>query len=107
MKQQDYARAMSLCNHRLSSDKANAADLLRTKCDLLLLTGEYDRAKQILKGILAERDFPWAKAALAKILLKKNDLDAARNLLEEVAESNPAYLEAQDLPFFLRTGFFH
>lgn len=97
MKQQDYARAMSLCDQRLSSDKANAADLLRTKCDLLLLTGEYDRAKQILKGILAERDFPWAKAALAKILLKKNDLDAARNLLEEVAESNPAYLEAQDL----------
>lgn len=97
MKQQDYAKAMSLCDQRLACDKAHAADLLRTKCDLLLVTGEYDRAKQVLEGILAERDFPWAKAALAKILLKKNDLDAAKCLLEETAEANPAYLEAQDL----------
>lgn len=97
MKQQDYSRAMHLCDQRLASDKAHAADLLRTKCDLLLVTGEYDRAKQVLEDILAARDLPWAKAALAKILLKKNDLDAAKNLLEETTEANPAYLEAQDL----------
>ena len=97
MKQQDYSRAMRLCDQRLASDKAHAADLLRTKCDLLLATGEYDRAKKVLEGILAERDLPWAKAALAKILLKKNDLNAAKSLLEETTEANPAYLEAQDL----------
>ncbi|MBS0300395.1 MAG: tetratricopeptide repeat protein [Proteobacteria bacterium] len=97
MKQQDYSKAMNLCDQRLVADKAHAADLLRTKCDLLLVTGEYDRAKNVLEEVLAERDLPWAKAALAKILLKKNDPDAARSLLEEVTESNPAYLEAQDL----------
>ena len=97
MKQQDYSKAMSLCDQRLASDKAHAADLLRTKCDLLLVSGEYDRAKQVLEDILAVRDLPWAKAALAKILLKKNDLDAAKHLLEETTEANPAYLEAQDL----------
>ncbi|PTQ76608.1 tetratricopeptide repeat protein [Nitrosomonas oligotropha] len=97
IKQQDYSKAMYLCDQRLASDKAHAADLLRTKCDLLLVSGEYDRAKQVLEDILAVRDLPWAKAALAKILLKKNDLDAAKHLLEETTEANPAYLEAQDL----------
>jgi tetratricopeptide (TPR) repeat protein len=97
MKQLDYSKAMSLCDQRLTSDKANAADLLRTKCDLLLITGEYDRAKNVLEKILAERDLPWAKAALAKILLKKNDFEAAKTLLEETTETNPAFLEAHDL----------
>jgi len=97
MKQLDYSKAMSLCDQRLASDKANAADLLRTKCDLLLITGEYDRAREVLENILAERDLPWAKAALAKILLKKSDLGAARALLEETAEANPTFLEAHDL----------
>lgn len=97
MKQSDYSKAMSLCDQRLASDKANAADLLRTKCDLLLTTGEYDRAKEVLESILAERDLPWAKAALAKVLIKKDDLVAAKALLEETAEANPAFLEAQDM----------
>ena len=97
MKQLDYSKAMNLCDQRLTSDKANATDLLRTKCDLLLITGEYDRAKAVLEKILAERDLPWAKAAVAKILLKKNDFEAAKILLEETAETNPAFLEAHDL----------
>lgn len=97
MKQQDYSKAMSLCDQRLTSDKVNAADLLRTKCNLLLITGEYDHAKKVLEKILAERDPPWAQVALAKILLKKNDLEAARKLLEETSEANPAFLEAHDL----------
>lgn len=97
MKQQDYAKAMQLCNQRLVSNKAYIADLLRIKCDLLFLTGEYEAAQQFLGKILAERDIPWAKVSLAKILLKKNELDPAKDLLTEAIETNPAYLEAQDL----------
>ncbi|MBS0423424.1 MAG: tetratricopeptide repeat protein [Proteobacteria bacterium] len=97
MKQRDYPKALSLCDQRMVSHKTYAADLLRTKCDLLLAAGEYDHAKNVLEKILGARDFPWAKAALAKILLKKNDLAAAKNILEETVEANPAYLEAQDL----------
>ncbi|MDE2387891.1 MAG: response regulator [Betaproteobacteria bacterium] len=97
MKQRDYSKALSLCDQRMVSNKIYAADLIRTKCDLLLMMGEYDRAQGILGKILDARDLPWAKAALAKISLKKNDLAAAKSILEETAEANPAYLEAQDL----------
>lgn len=97
MKQSDYPRAISLCDQCLISDKAHTGELLRVKCDLFLLTGEYDRAKELLKSILVERDIPWAKTALAKILLKKNDFGTAKTLLEETIETNPAFLEAYDL----------
>lgn len=97
MKQRNYSKALSLCDQRMVSNKTYAADLLRTKCDLLLAAGEYDHAKRVLEKILDARDFPWAKAALAKVLLKKNDLAAAKNILEETVEANPAYLDAQDL----------
>lgn len=97
IKQQDYSKAMQLCNQRLVSNKAYIADLLRIKCDLLLLTGEYEAAQNFLDKILAERDIPWVKVALAKILLKKNELDTATNLLKETIEANPTYIEAHDL----------
>lgn len=97
MKQSDYSRAISLCDQCLTSNKAYTIDLLRVKCDLFLLTGEYDRAKELLESILVERDIPWAKTSLAKILLKKNDLGTAKTLLEETIETNPAFLEAYDL----------
>lgn len=97
MKQSDYSRAISLCNQCLISDKVHTGELLRVKCDLFLLTGEYDRAKELLESILVKRDIPWAKTALAKILLKKNDLDTAKVLLEEAIETSPAFLEAYDL----------
>ena len=97
MKQQDYSRAMRLCDKRLASHKAYMIDLLRIKCDLLLSTGEYEAAQKLLGRILAERNIPWAKVALAKILLKKNDPDAAKDLLKETIEAFPTYIEAQDM----------
>lgn len=97
MKQQDYSRAMRLCDKRLASHKAYMIDLLRIKCDLLLSTGEYEAAQKLLGRIVAERNIPWAKVALAKILLKKNDPDAAKDLLKETIEAFPTYIEAQDL----------
>ncbi|MDH5552465.1 MAG: response regulator [Nitrosomonas sp.] len=97
MKQLNYPKAINLCDERLTKDKANAAELLRTKCDLLFASGELDRAKELLEKILIERDLPWAKASLAKILIKNKKYDVARLLLEETVAVNPSFLEAHDL----------
>ncbi|WP_297325852.1 tetratricopeptide repeat protein [Nitrosomonas sp.] len=97
MQQSDYLKAINLCDQSLNSDKTHRTDLLRIKNDLFLLTGEYDRAQKLLETILVERDFPWAKTALAKICLKKNDMAAAKTLLEETIQANPSFLEAYDL----------
>ncbi|PXW87822.1 tetratricopeptide repeat protein [Nitrosomonas sp. Nm84] len=97
IQQSDYLKAINLCDQCLNSDITHKTDLLRIKSDLFLLTGEYDRAQNLLETILVERDFPWAKTALAKISLKKNDMVAAKTLLEETIQANPSFLEAYDL----------
>lgn len=97
IKRLDYGEALNLCDQRLVSDKANTSDLLRTKCNLLWMTGELDRAQNLLEEILSKRELPWAKVALARILFKKNDLELAKKLLEETIEINSTYIEAHDL----------
>ncbi|MGZ0019402.1 response regulator [Nitrosomonas sp. wSCUT-2] len=97
IKRSDYSEALNLCDQKLVSDKANTADLLRTKCNLLWMTGELDRAQNLLEEILSKRELPWAKVALARIFLKKNELNQSKTLLEETIEINPAYIEAHDL----------
>ncbi|MDP1949647.1 MAG: response regulator [Nitrosomonas sp.] len=97
MKRLDYSKAVRLCDKRLVFDKAHAGDLLRTKCDLLLISGELDRAKEALENILVERDLPWAKASLAKVMFKNGDFSAAKTLLEETIWANSSFLEAHDL----------
>lgn len=97
IKLSNYDEALNLCDQKLVSDKVNTFDLLRTKCNLLGMTGELDRAQNLLEEILSKRELPWAKVALARIFLKKNEWDQAKTLLEETIELNPAYIEAHDL----------
>ena len=106
IKQLKFSKAIDLCDECLTSDKANAADFLRIKYDLLLQSGELDRAKVLLEDILIEREFPWAKVGLANIFFKSNNLDEAKALLEETIEMNSSFLEAYDLlaKIFLATG---
>lgn len=97
VRQGDLAAAIACCDQRLRTDKANATDLLRTKCDLLLSAGDLARAKQAFEAILAQRDVPWAKAGLARVLLQNGEHEAARTALEETLAVNATYLEAHDL----------
>ncbi|HEX5802313.1 MAG TPA: tetratricopeptide repeat protein [Azospira sp.] len=97
VRQGDLATAIERCDQRLRTDKANATDLLRTKCDLLLSAGDLVRAKQAFEAILAQRDVPWAKAGLARVLLQNGEHEAARSALEETLAVNATYLEAHDL----------
>lgn len=92
-----HAQAIGLCDQRLAFDKANASDLLRTKCDLLLASGEQQRARQTFETILAGRAVPWAKVGLAKVLTQTGEHAAAKAMLEDVLRDNAAYLEAHDL----------
>jgi len=96
-KQKNYTKAINLCDDRLAIDKVNAAELLRTKCDILMSSGELDRAKELLQNISVERDFPWVKTGLAKILIKSSEFDKAKHLLVESVEENPTFLEGHDL----------
>lgn len=91
----DFTGAIALCDKALSSGKANI-EVLRTKTSLLLDMGRYDAAKQLFEKILAVREVPWAKTGLAKAAFHSGDLEAAQQLLKEVVNENPTYMEAHD-----------
>lgn len=93
----DFRKAIKLCDERLQTDKANAIDLLRLKCQLLLDAGEFAQAKESFERILAHREVPWAQLGLSRILARSGDLNAAREILEQLVDRNRSYLEAYDL----------
>jgi tetratricopeptide (TPR) repeat protein len=93
----DYPKAIRLCDERLATDKANGPELIRMKADLLVKAGNLSQARQVFEAVLAERDFPWAMAGLAKVHLQNGDLSTAKSLLEQTIQESPYYLEAHDV----------
>ncbi|WP_306607748.1 response regulator [Azonexus sp.] len=92
----DYYRAISICEQRAATDKANAVDLLRLKCELLIHVGQTDQARGFYEKMLATRDQPWAQLGLAKIHLQLGEYDVTCELLEQLITRSRNYLEAYD-----------
>lgn len=92
----DYLHAVDLCDKRMATDKVNAVDLLRLKTRLLIDCGEHGKARDVFEKTLTEREFPWAKVGLAKILFQEGNHLGAKALLENVVQDNRSYMEAYD-----------
>lgn len=92
----DHAQAIRLCDERLAVDKANAADLQRLRCQLLLTSGDLDQARQGYAAVLATRDTPWARLGMAKVMYQSGDFAGAKQILEATIGDNSAFLEAYD-----------
>lgn len=92
----DLMRAVKLCDQRLAVDRANAGELLRLKCHLLMTAGEHEQARALCKAILAQRDVPWAQLSLARVHMAAGELEEARQLLETLVAENRTFLEAHD-----------
>ena len=97
VKANDFKRAIALCDEQLVARSSYTSDLLRMKTNLLMKSGQHDKAKAVFEQILAQRDIPWAKSGLAKIYYLNKDYDTARRMLSEVIEANRTFLEGYDL----------
>ncbi len=94
--EKDYLRAAKLCDEQMDGNKVHLLDLLRMKASLLLRSGEPDQAKMIYERILAQRDFNWATAGLAKIHMMKQEYNEARLLYRRILDENQFFMEAYD-----------
>jgi tetratricopeptide (TPR) repeat protein len=94
----DFLKAIRLCDERAAVDKANAIDLLRIKCDLLVKSGQFDKAKQAYEKVLnlSKHEVPWAQIGLARSLMQAKNYEAACELLEPVVDRNRSFLDAYD-----------
>lgn len=92
----EYTRAIALCDKRLAEEPVNDAQVARQRCELLILLGDYERAKEGFERQLAIRDTPWAMVGLAKLHFREKEYAKARVLLEQALEQNRTYIEGYD-----------
>lgn len=96
IKENEYTKAIALCDQQLEAKPPNQQDLLRIKSDLLLSSGAYESARQVFQSVLTSRSVPWASTGLGKVLFNTGDLTAAKVIFLQVLEENRMYMEASD-----------
>lgn len=91
-----FLKAIELCDQRMKEDGGRDMQVVRLRCEMLVAAGNYDEAKASYERQLAKRETPWAMVGLAKLHYREGKFARARDLLEQVLESNRAYLEGYD-----------
>ncbi|MCA1247515.1 tetratricopeptide repeat-containing response regulator [Massilia sp. MS-15] len=94
--EKDYLRAARLCDEGAAANKVHEIDLLRMKARLMERSGEPARARETYERVLAQREYQWARAGLARIRLADGDFEGARQMLQSVIAENRYYIDAYD-----------
>ncbi len=94
--EKNFKKAITYCDQLLESKPANRLDLLKTKGELLIKLGEYDKAADMYEDIIEERDIPWAYMALGRVRYLQNDYEEALEIFEGLVKENPSNVAAYD-----------
>lgn len=92
----DYLRAARLCDEQIEASRVHEVELLRMKARLMEKCGEPEKAREVYERVLAQREYQWARAGLAKIRLANGDFEAARQMFQGVIAENRYYIDAYD-----------
>ena len=96
LKENDYTRAIELCNAVMASDRATETELTRRKAEIYLHLKDYPHARATYEKQMGVREVSWASTGLAKVAMLEGHFAQAQSLLEKTIRDNPAYLEAHD-----------
>ncbi|MGI4718843.1 MAG: tetratricopeptide repeat protein [Janthinobacterium lividum] len=94
--EKDYLRAARLCDEQIPANRAHEIDLLRMKARLMEKSGEPARARETYERVLAQREYSWARAGLARIRMADGDYEQARQMFATVIAENRYYIDAYD-----------
>jgi tetratricopeptide (TPR) repeat protein len=94
--ERDYLRAARLCDEQIELNKVHEIELLRMKASLMLKSGEPELAREAYERVVAQRDYQWARAGLAKIRLANGEFEQARQMFQGVIAENRYYIDAYD-----------
>jgi tetratricopeptide (TPR) repeat protein len=100
--EKDYLRAARLCDEEIArgaekeGGNVHRIELLRMKARLMEKSGQPIKAREAYDEVLAEREYQWARAGLAKIRMANGELEQARQLFQGVIAENRYYIDAYD-----------
>ncbi len=72
-------------------------DLLRLQADLLQANGQHDDAETVYRKALQEKDLPWARLGLARIMMLRKRFAEAEEVLTGLIAEHDYYIDAYDL----------
>jgi tetratricopeptide (TPR) repeat protein len=94
--EKDYLRAARLCDDEIVRAGVHRIELLRMKARLMEKSGQPVKAREAYEAVLAEREYQWARAGVAKIRMANGELEQARQLFQGVIAENRYYIDAYD-----------
>ncbi|MEO7497242.1 MAG: tetratricopeptide repeat protein [Massilia sp.] len=92
----DYLSAAKMCDVQIQSNKVHQIELLRMKASLMLKSGEPEQARAAYETVMAQREYQWARAGLAKIRMANGEFEQARQMFQGVIAENRYYIDAYD-----------
>jgi tetratricopeptide (TPR) repeat protein len=94
--EKDYLRAARLCDEQIEANPVHEIELLRMKARLLEKSGEPEKARAAYEQVLAEREYQWARAGIAKLRMANGEFEQARQMFQGVIAENRYYIDAYD-----------
>jgi tetratricopeptide (TPR) repeat protein len=94
--EKDYLRAARLCDERIAANRLHEIELLRMKARLMEKSGEPGKARAAYEQVLAQREYQWARAGMAKIRMANGEFEQARQMFQGVIAENRWYIDAYD-----------
>ena len=93
----DFERAAGLCVSRFEARAPYWLYAARVGAELLLRTGQYDKAQTLYEAVIAAKTLPWAKLGVARSLLDGGQTAKATSAIENLLGENPNYADAYDI----------
>ncbi len=94
--EKDYLRAARMCDEQIVLNRVHEIELLRMKANLMMKSGEPDKAREAYERVMAQREYQWARTGLAKIRMANGEFEQARQIFQGVIADNRYYIDAYD-----------
>ncbi|WP_020408571.1 tetratricopeptide repeat-containing response regulator [Hahella ganghwensis] len=96
MDQEDFTKAISLCNQHLKNNSKYRSLILKLQASLFFISGDYAHAKKLYEDIIAKRPLDWARLGLGKVLVQEGNPKEACEVFEYLIQEQPELTEAYD-----------
>jgi tetratricopeptide (TPR) repeat protein len=97
MDQERWPDIVAACDEIIAAKDKYLVDVMRIKGNALIMSNQFDLARDFYRQALALRSMPWAKLGMARALRGLGEVDQARQLLDDLIAENPSFLSAYDM----------
>lgn len=96
VRKRDYDRAIALLKKKIAERPSNMAELQRQEGELCLKARRYEEAGSVYQQVLEDRDIPWARLGLGRVMYNRGDYAYAVTHLEKLAGESEGFPAVYD-----------